>query len=247
MFEWLGVAFIVLFFILVFVFEKVEHTNPYENLRFIPAFYKLKRGIGQAVESGMKLHISTGYGSLLDRRAGASLASLNFLRRIAHITAVSDQPPVSTSGDALLSLLGQETVYNAFQMMGEGERYQTFSHQLSGLTPAAYVAGALPVMNDKDVSVNIITGSLGAEIGLLVDTAQRKHSLVIGGSENLSAQAVLYASVPDPLIGEELFSSGAYLNASNWHRASIRTQDIFRWILVGSLIIGAVLKSLGVL
>ncbi len=247
MIEWLGFAIVLSFIGLLITFAILDRKQPYENLRYIPAFHKLKRGIGQAVEAGRKLHLAAGFSNLSDTHAGVAFASLNLLRRIAHITAISDQPPVSTSGDPVLSLLMQETARSAFQTMGEEDRYDPSSHQLCGITPTAYVAGTLPTLQDELVSVNVIAGNLGAEVGILIDAAERNQSLVVGGSDNLSAQAVLFASVSDPLIGEELFASGAYLKGSPWHRASLRTQDILRWVLVGFLIIGAVLKVLGVL
>jgi hypothetical protein len=49
------------------------------------------------------------------------------------------------------------------------------------------------------------------------------------------------------LIGEELYASGAYIQAGPTHAASLRVQDIFRWILVLVILAGAVMKFFGVL
>jgi hypothetical protein len=69
----------------------------------------------------------------------------------------------------------------------------------------------------------------------------------LGGSENLSAQAVLYAAVQEPLIGEELFAAGAYVQAGPMHTASLKAQDVLRWVLIVAILAGAVLKVMGVL
>jgi hypothetical protein len=55
----------------------------------------------------------------------------------------------------------------------------------------------------------------------------------------------MYASASEPLIGEEIFAAGAYLGKKPMHVSSINTQDIFRWILVVLMILGIVLKYLG--
>jgi hypothetical protein len=49
------------------------------------------------------------------------------------------------------------------------------------------------------------------------------------------------------LLGEELYAAGAYLGAGAAHTASLGMQDILRWVLVVIIVIGAILKLLGIL
>jgi hypothetical protein len=58
---------------------------------------------------------------------------------------------------------------------------------------------------------------------------------------------VLYVTAQEPLIGEELYAGGAYIQAGPLHLASVRAQDIMRWVLVAGILVGAVLKLAGVL
>jgi hypothetical protein len=101
------------------------------------------------------------------------------------------------------------------------------------------------LINDSQVSANLLSGHFGSEVGLIADTAERSGSVVVGGTENLPGQAVLYALAQDPLIGEEVFAGGAYLGAGAVHNASLRMQDIVRWLVVTLIIIGAILKITG--
>jgi len=48
------------------------------------------------------------------------------------------------------------------------------------------------------------------------------------------------------LVGEELYAAGAYLQAGPLHTASLRAQDTLRWIIVGIILLGALLKFVGV-
>ena len=80
---------------------------------------------------------------------------------------------------------------------------------------------------------------------MLIDAAERQNATVIAASESLTAQAVLFASSPETLIGEELFAAGAYLNADSLHSASLLLQDIMRWLIIFALLVGAGLKLVG--
>jgi hypothetical protein len=81
----------------------------------------------------------------------------------------------------------------------------------------------------------------------MADAAYQSNCFLLAGSENLSAQAVLYAAAQEPLIGEEVFASGAYLQAGPAHAASLRAEDITRWVVVAILLVGSALKLVGIL
>ena len=69
-------------------------------------------------------------------------------------------------------------------------------------------------------------------------------ALTVAASDEPAAQAVLYASVEDPLIGEELFAAGAYAGLGKSHEASLQVQDVLRWIIM-VLLIGSAVKLVG--
>jgi hypothetical protein len=214
--------------------------------REIPAFARLRKAIGLAVEEGSRLHISLGRGGLTTPQSAAELAGLEMLRRIAELTSASDRPPIATSGDGAVTILSQDALLSSEQAaLSTG--YDATAARLTGLTPFSYAAGALSVMQDENVSANVLMGNFGVEVALLTDTAERENTSILAGSDNLSAQAILYASAQDPLIGEELYAAGAYIKARPFHTASLTTQDILRWLIVIGILVGALLKLAGVL
>jgi hypothetical protein len=81
----------------------------------------------------------------------------------------------------------------------------------------------------------------------LTEAAERQNSTLIASSDNLAAQSIFYASAQEPLIGEELFAAGAYVGAGPAHEASLNVQDVLRWLVVLSILIGSLLKIVGVL
>jgi hypothetical protein len=214
-------------------------------LRPIQAFERLSHAIGLAVENGTRLHISLGRGNLFTSRGGSALAGLAMLRRLAERTSVSDRPPIVTSGDASLSILSQDTLQAGYKAAGAKEQYRPTTGRLTGLTPFSYAAGTIPVTRDENVSANIVLGDFGAEAALLADAADRDNMHLIAASDNLAAQSILYAAAQEPLIGEELFASGAYVGAGPSHEASLQVQDVLRWLVIVAIVIGAVLRFVG--
>jgi hypothetical protein len=215
-------------------------------LRPIPALTRLFRAIGLSVEGGTRVHASLGHGSLLTSRNGATLAALAMLRYLAERTSPSDRPSVATAGEPVLGLLAQDTIKAGYQAAAAEDLYLPTTGRLTGLTPFSYAAGALPVVHDEHVSLNVLMGNFGPEAALLVESAERANVPTLGGSDDLSAQAILYAAASEPLIGEELFAASAYLDAGPAHTASLTVQDILRWLVIAMLLAGAGLKVLGV-
>jgi hypothetical protein len=115
------------------------------------------------------------------------------------------------------------------------------------LTPFSYTAGVIPAIRDEKVSANVLMGNFGAEVGLLTDAVERENSFVLAGSDNLTAQAIIYASAQEPLIGEEIFAAGAYVESGSLHSASLTVQDVLRWSVVVAILIGSLLTLAGII
>jgi len=213
--------------------------------RNIPAFTQLKRAIGISVEDGTRLHISLGRSGLQTPEAAPGLAGLAMLRHLSEQTSASDNPPIVTSGAADLAILSRDTLQAGYKAAGAEDIYSPATGRLTGLTPFSFAAGAIPSMWDEKVSSNVLIGHFGPEVALLTDTAERANSPTVAATVDPAAQSVLYASVDDPLIGEELFAAGAYSDAGRAHQASLQVQDILRWGIILILLIGSALRLVG--
>ena len=243
----LGLAFVVIFLAIMIVFAAAGRILPGQNLRGIPAFARLGRAIGLAVEAGKRLHISLGWGGFSEFQGASALVGLTVLERIARLASISDRPPVATSGDGVLGVLSQDTLGSTYRSLGVDQQYNPAAGRVSGLTPLSYAAGTLPVIYDEQVSATVLAGNFGNEAAFIVDAAERNGSMTLAGSDSLTAQAVFVAAAQEPLIGEELYATGAYINAGPVHTSSLRAQDIFRWVLVIAILVGAALKFLGLI
>jgi hypothetical protein len=240
-----GLVFVLLFFGLIIVLAVAGRNRPGHQLREIPAFSRLRKAVGLAVEAGNRLHVSLGSGPLTGLQGASALIGLNVLGRIARAASISDRPPVATSGDGTLAILTQDTLRGAYQALVAEGQYEHTSGRLVGLTPFSYAAGTLPVIRDEQISANVLIGHFGSEVALITDAAEQSESLTIAGTESLPGQAVLYATAQEPLIGEEVFAGGAYLGSGVVHESSLRTQDLLRILVVLFIIATAVLRLLG--
>jgi hypothetical protein len=225
-------VYIGLALILILALSVIGRNDPKRAFRSIKAFQRLQRSIELSVEDGSRLQISLGRGGLLGPQSAAAFAGLSLLRQVAEIAADSDQPPIATTGDGTLMLLAHDTLRHTYQRLGIRDQYTLRLAQMSGATPFSYAAATLPLILDRAVLSTALVGSFGSEAGLMTNASQRSDGFSLGGSDNLSAQAVLYASADEPLIGEELYATGAYTNAGNAHQASLRTQDVLRWVII---------------
>lgn len=226
---------------LIVLFSFWGRNDARRAFRNIPAFKQLRRTIELAVEDGSRLQVSLGSGDVLGTEAAAAFAGLTLLRQVAEIAADSDQPPLATAGAGNLMLLAQDTLRHSYLKLGIADQYHLRLAQVTGLTPFSFAAGAIPMILDRKLSASALAGSFGTEAGLFTAAAQRVGGFSLGGSDNLNSQAILFATADQPLIGEELYATGAYMDAGASHQASLRAQDVLRWLIIFMLIVSAVL------
>ncbi len=245
--SFLGFIFTLAGLGLIFAFIFYEPLHEQVSLRAIQVFSRFRREVDLAVEAGKRLHISLGRGSINDLQGGAAFIGLTILDQCARAASNSDRPPVATAGDGVVTILSQDTLQSTYRSLATEQRYDPTNARLTGLTPLAYAVGAMPTIHDEHISANIFAGHFGAEVALLTEAGERSRTLTVAGSDSLPTQAVLYASSDEPLLGEELYAAGAYLGAGRAHSASLFMQDVLRWVLLVAIVLGAILKLLGIL
>lgn len=243
----IGFIFILFTLLLILAIGFMDRKKVHGNLRVIPSFEQLQKAINLIVESGKGAHITVGRGSILSPQAGSSLAAMEMLSHLSRLCLNGDIPPISTSGDGAVNLMAIDTLRSSYRSMHLQQRFHPLSGQVTGVSPYSYMAGAMLAQRDDNRILTVALGSFGPEIALLADTSERMQAHTIGGTDNLLAQAVLYATSRSPLIGEEFFAASAYTQGTAIQVASLKTQDILRIILILGIIAGAIMKALGIL
>jgi hypothetical protein len=146
-----------------------------------------------------------------------------------------------------MGALSQEASSTVLKKVSADQEIDLSAGRVTGVTPFSYAAGTMSVIHDEHVSTNILVGHFGPEVALMAEASERSGNLTIAGTDQVSAQAVLYAAAQEPLIGEEVFAGGAYLGAGAGHAASLQAQDVLRWAIIVVIVFGALARLLGVL
>lgn len=206
--------------------------------RQLPGYDSVHADVGASVEAGARVHMALGEGQIIGSGAEAELAGLSALAKIAHAASVSDRPPVATSSDGVTTLLAQDVMYSTYRQNRAEERFDHDLGRLAGLGTAGYTAGAMITPSAERASATFLIGAMGAEAALIADTGAQRGSVIAAVTDPVG-QAAVFATTDNPLLGEELFAAGAYLKASPVHAASLRAQDVLRWIAIGAILLGA--------
>lgn len=244
-----GLGFVGLFAILILAFTALGRRRGRQPFPFrnIEALASLPSTVGQAVETGQRLHISLGSGSIGQTDTAAALAGLTVLDQISAVAAVSDKPPVVTTADGAAMLLAQDTLRRIYTQQHALHRYDPNSARVAGPTPMSFGAGLTTLLKDESAAGTILVGSVGPEAVLLTEASRRASLTTLAGSDDPSTQAMLFAAADQPLVGEDLFAGGAYIGRNAAHMASLRAQDILRVVLILAILAGALARTLGLL
>jgi hypothetical protein len=228
--------------LLMIVFSIPNLIKHRRGLRLIPAIQRIKRSMATAVESGKRIHISLGNAPLTEQSAAASYVALNAMKKSVRMATLGDRPLVATSGDGPLSLLTRNGLEFAYRERNASDQYEISQGRLTGLTRFSYLAGTLSVIRHDNVYANLLMGDLGPESLLMRQAVVRSNGKLLCATSAIPAQAVFFAESEDTLIGEDVFAVAGYLQEDRGQHAGFWVQDILRWVIIGTLLIGGVLQ-----
>jgi hypothetical protein len=239
-----GLLFVLIFFGSLLVSSFVFRQKREFPWRDIAAFKNIQHAIGLAVEDGTTFHFSLGRGLINALESAVTFVGLRMLERITRLIASSDRQPLVTSGEGAVNILSRDTLQATYRDLGMESQYSPSAGLMVGPTPLSYAAGSIPLLLDEKISANVLIGHYGSEVAFFYEAGERAGASTVAGTDHLEGQAVIYAASESPLVGEEVFAGGAYLQAGLLHQSSLQVQDIFRWVVIILLLGGALLKLL---
>jgi hypothetical protein len=152
------------------------------------------------------------------------------------------------SADGALLAFARQIVKNRYR-----DGFSPVLHQsgvrtrLFGPTPLSFTAGVLPKLCAASGARLALFGHYGPEAMLWAEGLQRKGGQVFASGGALPAQAALFLTIEDQLIGESNFILPWAISRNKTHAAGLLAQDILRWALILGVLIGAGLKLGGIL
>jgi hypothetical protein len=212
------------------------------RFRSIPMFSLLRGQMGRAIESGRELHVSIGTGGISGEDMATTLAGLQIVEYLADEAAASGIAPLVTTADPTGLILAEDTLRRPYIRQGDLSNYQPLSARMPALNPTQYAAAIMDYLAHENALTNVMSGVFGPEVALIEHEANKQDLLHVNGAADPRALAVLAASTENLLIGEEMFAARAYLQARPTHVASLRSQDVVRWLIVLGIITAFVLR-----
>ncbi len=243
----LGLGVVVLFALLIGGFTAREVRRPAGTarvLRRIDAFHSLPATLGQAVETGRRLHLSLGTGTIGEADTTTTLAGAAVVDQVSAAAAVSDRPPVVTTSDGTAMLLAQDILRGVYARQNALIRYDPESVQVPGLTPISFGAAQTTLQSDERVAGTVLIGPIGSEAVLLTEADRRLDITSVAGADNPATQALLFATADHPLIGEDTYAGGAYIGGAPAHLASLLAQDWARIAIAATIVIAVAVRTL---
>ena len=237
---------IIIFFltlvVTIIVTQFVRRRRSLYILRDIAAFQRLPSMIGEAIESNRPVHVSLGNASLGGENTLVALANAEFMYQVARRAVIGTAAPIFTVGDSSALPLAQDTLRRAYASRGivSSAPYSSARWYPGGHALALAAALTATVVDDK-VGANVLGGSFGTELALVGYAAARRNQSIIATSNLLEGQAVAWVMSDEALIGEEVFTAGAYLGDSSSQVAGVVTQDTLRLLLILLILIPTII------
>lgn len=217
-------------------------------LRPIAAYRRLRQLADEAVESERPIHVALGAGSLVGPTAPEGMMGLTVLDYVAGRAARYEQEMLVTTGDGATLVAAQGIIQGARAQAGSAPICAAQEAQFSGPDAMAYAAGAAEAALRPDERplplAHALWGHWDAEGLWLAQATHRPDVAQVGGAASPAANALLYTSLDDALLGEDLFAAGAYLHRRA-HVGSLVMQDLLRFAVLVLIVGGVILSSLG--
>lgn len=225
----------------------VKHKEGY-RAREERSVNRLYSARGAAFEKGQQVHLGLGQHMWSGLYPGLGLHGLSNLTAFLDREAINSGGMDISSGDGVLVLFARQIIKN---MYGDGYTFlleqQRNIPYLPGPTPASSTAGLLLMLGLEKHGAMVLVGNYGGESVLFSESIQSSDGYFFSATGNLTAQAVLFPSTRDFLIGENVFLLPGSFSRDQDMGAGWITEDLIRIGIILVLIVAAILKMVGVL
>ena len=213
-------------------------------LRRIPGLDAVDEAIGRATELGKPILYLTGAG---DMSEPSTLAAAVILGRVAKRVAAYETDLMVPHRDPIVMAVCQEITKQSYLEAGKPDVFKDDSNFFITTDQFSYTAAVDGVMLRKKPAANFFMGSYFAESLLLTETGASTGAIQIAGTDSDHQLPFFVTTCDYTLIGEELYAASAYLSREPVQVGTLRGQDLGKGFILGALVVGTALATLGVL
>jgi len=238
----IGLLLLILLFALTINFMG-QAKLPY--IRRVPALDAIEDAVGRSTEMGKPVVCSFGIGGF----DYWTVAGLSILGYVAKICAETDTRLIVPTGGGSETYITREAavdlVRNAYTAAGRPETFNEEDMPFLSGEQYAYTPGYVGILVRERPGATIMTGSHYSEAMNIAEMANGVDSITITAGCYTSNMAALACASDYIMLGEEQPAAGAYLSRDPAQMASIRVQDIYKFIAIGTILLGLVVVNFG--
>ena len=212
-------------------------------LRRIPGLDAVDEAIGRATELGKPILYLTGAHDMSDP---STIAAAVILGRVAKRTASYETELMVPHRDPITMAVCQEITKQAYLEAGKPDLFKEDANFFITADQFSYTAAVDGIMLRKKPAANFFMGSYFAESLLLTETGASTGAIQIAGTDSDHQLPFFVTTCDYTLIGEELYAASAYLSKEPVQIGTLRGQDIGKAVILGIVLIGTVLATIGV-
>lgn len=237
-------AFLILLILLVagYVFMEQARLGRSFPVRKIPAFDAIEEAIARSVEMGRPVHTTFGFGSISSSMAPQYVAGLGVLAHVARLCGKYGARLIATLGVPEVIATTEEVVREGYYSAGRPELFDP-AYNVRYLTDQqfAYASAVQATIVRENVGANIVVGPFYAESLIFMEAGNMVGAFQIAGTAR-ETQIPFFVLVADySFIGEEIFAAGALASGDKETLASIRAQDIGKFISIILIVLGVIM------
>lgn len=236
-------AVLALFSLLVMYYSRQIKGGREIYLRRIAGLDALEEAVGRATEMGRPVLYVPGVTDIDDIQ---TIYSMMILERVAEMVARYDTPLIVPVGRAFVVPLAQETIRQGYLNAGRPDAFRPENVRYLSDEQFAFTAGVNGIIVRERPAANIYMGAFYAESLILSETGFVSGAVQIAGTANIHQLPFFVVSCDYTLIGEEFFATTAYLTRDPDLLGAIKAADTFKVLVMGYLLVGCVLESLGI-
>jgi hypothetical protein len=226
------------------VFYTISHAKRNNIfLRRIPGLDAVDEAIGRSTELGKPILYLTGAHDMSDP---STIAAAVILGRVAKRTAAYETELMVPHRDPITMAVCQEITKQAYLEAGKPDLFKEDSNFFITADQFSYTAAVDGIMLRKKPAANFFMGSYFAESLLLTETGASTGAIQIAGTDSDHQLPFFVTTCDYTLIGEELYAASAYLSKEPIQIGTLRGQDIGKAVILGVILIGTLLATLGV-
>jgi hypothetical protein len=246
---WSAIGWIVigLAAILLLVFSWVINAWKY-SLRLRSFSRRLKHSRAATIEQGRRQQIVLGHTLWSRTYPGLGLSSLASVSKLLDPETLADGNTTVSATTGALAAFANQIIQGRYQDGFSEELLTSKVHAtIYGPTTFSFTSGLMSDLKMRPYGTLVLLGDYGAESAISIHNIHEQEGDAFAAAGTIASQAALFLNVEDILLGEDVYLASTLIAPNHDQKASALVEDLLRTALILALVIGAILKALGVL